>query len=80
MATFAQGDKQKADKAAYKKRLNEEKESESFSGLKKSTAQMEHDRELKDREMFGDPLKLIQSKNIRFGGGATETSYRVLTT
>ena len=36
------------------------------------------ERELKDRERFGDPLKLMQSTTVRYGSG--NMSYRILTT
>lgn len=36
------------------------------------------ERELKEKERFGDPLKLMQSKTVRFG--KSDMQYRVLTT
>lgn len=74
LATWSAGVKQKEDKEKLRQAMQEAKESK-FGNSKLDPAV---ERELKDKERFGDPLKLMQSKTVRFG--KSDLLYRVLTT
>ena len=75
LATFAAGAKQKEDVAKQKQALKEAKETK-FGSSKLDPAV---ERELKEKDQFGDPLKLMQSKTISYGK-SSDLQYRVLTT
>ena len=60
--------------AKHRKELEEAKESKFGNSVLDPAV----DRELKDRDQFGDPLKLMQSKTIKYG--KSDLMYRVLTT
>jgi hypothetical protein len=67
------GAKQKEDLTKFKTRLQDMKEGKEDSYTK----------ELKARDRFGDPLKLIKSSLMRYekvGGSGDDMMYRVLTT
>jgi len=68
------GSKQVADKEEYKRALEEAKD-QPFARYEMDAAA---ERELKFRERFGDPMKLIKSGTIR--SRFNDQTYRVLTT
>ena len=74
LATWAQGAKQK-ELAAEKRQALEEAKQSKFGN---SVLDPAVDRELKDKDRFGDPLKLMTSTTVRYG--KSDMMYRVLTT
>ena len=73
---WASGAKQIDDIA--KRQLQLKKARNEHADAERQKEQSLMDRELREKERFGDPLKLMQSKTVRFG--KTDQLYRVLTT
>lgn len=73
LKTWARGAKQIQDKVKIKQDIEEAKDSK----FGNSTLDPEVERNLKDKDRFGDPLKLMQSKTVRYG--KSDLLYRVLT-
>ena len=67
------GAKQIEDAANFKKQLEEVKERR-FGNSKLAP---EVEQEMKDRDRFGDPLKLMGSTTVHYG--KSQTQYRILT-